>query len=335
MSLPPNPEPDSRPTAPAAVATRGLTRRFGEVQAVADVALTIARGEMFGLVGPDGAGKSTLIRLLCGILPPTAGSAELLGLDLATHPAAVKARIGYLSQAFTLYGDLTVDENIEFFADLHGVRDAASRRNALLEFTRLTPFRSRLAAALSGGMKKKLALACTLIHTPDIIFLDEPSTGVDPVSRGEFWSILSRILAQGVTIVMTTPYLDEAERCTRIAFMHRGAIIRVGTPDEIKAAMPGRLYSVQCAALQAAYHALKQRWAAAQIVRYGDRLHFRTVHGDAEQAEAAAWLASHGLPDCRFAPVTPSLEDVFVAEMSATSPAAPAPDTPLREEGRR
>lgn len=301
-----------------AIATAGLTRAFGPVQAVSGVTLNVARGAMFGLVGPDGAGKSTLIRLLCGILKPTAGTATVLGLDLAREAEAIKARIGYLSQAFTLYGDLTVDENLEFFADLHGVEKVAARRNELLDFTRLTPFRTRLAQALSGGMKKKLALACTLIHTPDIIFLDEPSTGVDPVSRGEFWSILSRILARGVTVFMTTPYLDEAERCHRIAFMHHGAIIRTGTPAEIKAALPGRLYEVLCPALPDAYGALKQRWDATQVVRYGDRLHFRVVRGDAEQTEAELWLASHGVAGCQFNPIEPSLEDVFVAEMSGS-----------------
>lgn len=315
--MPPSPSPSP------AITTTGLSRTFGTVQAVTDVTLTVTRGEMFGLVGPDGAGKSTLLRLLCGILKASSGSATVLGFDLAADPESVKARIGYLSQAFTLYGDLTVDENIEFFADLHGVHNFRAERNRLLDFTRLTPFRGRMAQALSGGMKKKLALACTLIHTPEIIFLDEPSTGVDPVSRGEFWSILSRILAQGVTIVMTTPYLDEAERCHRVALMHRSKLIQTGTPDEIKARLPGRLYQIVGADLAAAYRQLKRRWDATRVVRYGDRLHFRTLT-DAETAEAAAWLTTGGVTGCRFEPIEPSLEDVFVAEMSAThSPGGP------------
>ena len=180
-----------------AIDTEALARSFGETKAVAGLDLCVRRGEMYGLVGPDGAGKSTAIRLLCGILRPSGGRARVLGYDLGDQTAEIKARIGYLSQSFTLYGDLTIDENLEFFADLHGVRGFAQRRNELLEFTRLTPFRGRLAQALSGGMKKKLALACTLIHTPELILLDEPSTGVDPVSRGEFWNILSGILEQG------------------------------------------------------------------------------------------------------------------------------------------
>jgi ABC-2 type transport system ATP-binding protein len=227
--------------AEAAIRVTGLARSFGAVTAVSGLDLTVRKGEMFGIIGPDGAGKSTLIRMLCGLLTPTAGTATVLGSDLIAQPEAVKARIGYLSQNFTLYGDLTVDENIEFFADLHGVRDFAASRDALLAFTRLAPFRKRLAQALSGGMKKKLALACTLIHTPELIFLDEPSTGVDPVSRGEFWNILGGILSQKVTIVLTTPYLDEAERCHRVGLMHRGRILKCSTPAELAAQSNGNL----------------------------------------------------------------------------------------------
>ena len=182
----------STSTSPAIV-TRALARSFGATVAVASLDLEVARGEMFGLVGPDGAGKSTAIRLLCGLLRPTGGEGEVLGYDLRRNAVEIKAHIGYLSQEFTLYGDLSVDENMAFFANLHGVPDFCTRREELLAFTRLTPFRARLAAALSGGMKKKLALACTLVHTPDLLLLDEPSTGVDPVSRGEFWSTLSAV----------------------------------------------------------------------------------------------------------------------------------------------
>jgi ABC-2 type transport system ATP-binding protein len=239
-----------------AILTQGLARSFGPVTAVAGLDLEVHRGEMFGLVGPDSAGKSTAIRLLCGILKPTGGKGRVLGIDLTTEAEKIKSRIGYLSQSFTLYGDLTVDENIEFFADIHGVKGFRKRRDELLDFTRLTPFRKRLAQTLSGGMKKKLALVCTLVHTPEIIFLDEPSTGVDPVSRGEFWNILSGILEEGVTILMTTPYLDEADRCHRIALIHKGRIIRIGTPDEVKAALPGKVFKIECANLNSAYKTL-------------------------------------------------------------------------------
>ena len=181
------------PTDNLALTVTDLQRSFAGVPAVTGLNLELQRGEMFGLVGPDGAGKSTAIRLFCGLLRPTAGAGQVLGFDLVREPDKIKAAIGYLSQNFTLYGDLSIDENIEFFAQLHGVSHYRQRRDELLAFTRLTPFRERLAQALSGGMKKKLALACALIHTPQILFLDEPSTGVDPVSRGEFWTILSAL----------------------------------------------------------------------------------------------------------------------------------------------
>lgn len=307
------------PPASPALCTVGLSRSFGTVRAVSDVSLTVARGEMFGLVGPDGAGKSTLIRLLCGILQPTSGAATVLGLDLATRPEAIKARIGYLSQAFTLYGDLTVDENIEFFADLHGVPDFRARRDRLLEFTRLAPFRNRLAQALSGGMKKKLALACTLIHTPELIFLDEPSTGVDPVSRGEFWNILSGILEQGVTIMMTTPYLDEADRCTRVGLMHRGRIVRCGTPAEVKASLPGKVYRIECANPSAVARALRARLPAVRSVVYGGHLDFWAPDGEAGRQAAVQALAASGLGPVATRPIPPSMEDVFVALLGGES----------------
>ncbi len=295
------------------IQTERLARAFGAIQAVASLDLAVRRGEMFGLVGPDGAGKSTAIRLLCGILKPTSGRGRILGCDLERQAEQIKARIGYLSQEFTLYGDLTVDENLEFFAAIHGVADFNQRRNALLEFTRLTPFRSRLAQALSGGMKKKLALACTLIHTPEIIFLDEPSTGVDPVSRGEFWTILSGILDQGVTILMTTPYLDEAERCHRVALMHRGRLFMTGTPEEVKAAMPGRIFRLEAPAPGPAYAALRRRWPVTRLVRYADHLRFRALAGEPEAREAAGELERQGLGPVAIRDQPPSLEDAFVA----------------------
>jgi len=301
----------------AAIETLGLARAFGPVAAVDGLDLRVGVGEMFGLVGPDGAGKSTAIRLLCGILKPTGGRGLILGLDLATQAEQIKARIGYLSQSFTLYGDLTVDENIEFFARIHGVRDYRQRRDELLEFTRLSPFRQRLAQALSGGMKKKLALACTLIHTPDLIFLDEPSTGVDPVSRGEFWSILSDILEQGITIFMTTPYLDEAERCHRIGLMHRGRIFMTGSPEEVKGSMPGAVFHIDSPSAGAAYKALRAQWPSSKLVPYGDRIHLWTEGGEDDARLSVAMLQEQGLGPAEFRRIAPSLEDVFVALLSS------------------
>ena len=308
---------DSAPSTAPVIRARGLARAFGATKAVDGLDLEVARGEMFGLVGPDGAGKSTAIRLLCGILKPTGGSAEVLGFDLATEPERIKARIGYLSQNFTLYGDLTVDENLEFFAALHGVRGFARRRDELLEFTRLVPFRRRLAQALSGGMKKKLALACTLIHTPDLIFLDEPSTGVDPVSRGEFWNILSEVLDQGVTVFMTTPYLDEAERCGRIGLMHRGALFMHGTPETVRAAMPGRIFLLRSPAPDRAYRTLRRRWPSTELVLYGDRLHLWTERGEDDARAAVEMLEQSGCGPAAFEATAPTLEDAFVALVGA------------------
>ncbi len=305
------------------IETHLLGRSFGDVAAVKGLDLTIQRGTFFGLIGPDGAGKSTAIRLLCGILAPTRGEGQILGFNLLKNVEAIKARIGYLSQAFTLYGDLTVDENIEFFADLHGVDRFERRRDELLSFTRLAPFRQRLASVLSGGMKKKLALACALIHTPEILFLDEPSTGVDPVSRGEFWLILQALLAQNITILMTTPYLDEAERCHQIALMNAGQIIRVDTPNAVKNDLRGRMYSiVGGSSLQTIHQILQQRWTPTALVRYGDRLHFFAARGTDEIRDATAWLTQNGQSGFLFRPIEPSLEDVFVSLMNNTQEGA-------------
>jgi len=218
------------------IETRGLTRRFGELTAVDHVDLTVTRGEIFGLVGPDGAGKTTMLRMLCGLMDPTEGSARVAGHDVAKESRAVKDQIGYMAQRFGLYADLTVEENMVFYADLFGIvgaeRDALKLQ--LLKMTRMEPFRARQAGRLSGGMKQKLALMCTLLHRPQILLLDEPTNGVDPLSRRDFWVILHQLLAEGITILMTTAYLDEAERCHRVGLMHRGKLIRCAPPDDMK-----------------------------------------------------------------------------------------------------
>ncbi len=220
----------------AIIETHGLTRRFGDLTAVDHLDLSVAQGEIFGLVGPDGAGKTTTLRMLCGLMAPSAGSARVAGHDVAREPQAVKDQIGYMAQRFGLYGDLTVEENMNFYADLFGIMGAERRRLAedLLKMTRLEPFRARQAGRLSGGMKQKLALMCTLLHRPRILFLDEPTNGVDPVSRRDFWTILYQLLKDGITIFMTTAYLDEAERCNRVGLMHKGKLIRCETPEAMK-----------------------------------------------------------------------------------------------------
>ena len=212
-----------------------VAKRYGRTDAVRELSLTVGAGEMFGLIGPDGAGKTTTIRLICGLLAADAGRVRVLDLDPVRDHRALTGSVGYLSQRFSLYGDLSIDENIAFFAEIHGVRHYTARRNRLLEMTQLAPFRSRLADRLSGGMKQKLALACTLVHEPKLIVLDEPTTGVDPVSRREFWKLLSEFLSQGITIVMATPYLDEAERCTRVALLHDGRLLALDRPDALRA----------------------------------------------------------------------------------------------------
>ena len=217
-----------------AVAAQGLTKKFKTLAAVADLDLTVKPGEIFGLVGPDGAGKTTTLRLLSTAMEQTSGEAQVLGFDVRRDEEKIRDRIGYMPQRFSLYGDLTVDENIEFFADIYGVpREARNKRKKeLLEFTNLAPFTGRRGRNLSGGMQKKLALACNLIHTPEILMLDEPTTGVDPISRREFWRILYGLT--GVTIIVTTPYMDEAERCNRVALLREGKMLLCDTPAEIK-----------------------------------------------------------------------------------------------------
>ena len=223
----------------AAIEMTNVSKRYGATEALIAVTLDVQRGEMFGLIGSDGAGKTTAIRLMCGLLQPDAGAIRILGHDPVREHRAVTERVGYLSQRFSLYGDLTIDENIAFFAEIHGVRDYRQRRDQLLEMTQLTSFRARLADRLSGGMKQKLALACTLVHEPALIILDEPTTGVDPVSRREFWKLLSEFLSRGITILMSTPYLDEAERCSRVALMHEGRVLACDEPSRLRAEMPG------------------------------------------------------------------------------------------------
>jgi ABC-2 type transport system ATP-binding protein len=222
----------------AIIETRELTKRFGELTAVDHLNLSVERGEIFGLVGPDGAGKTTTLRMLCGLMDPTEGSAVVAGHDAARESQAVKDQIGYMAQRFGLYGDLTVDENMAFYADLFDITgaDREELTGRLLRMTRMEEFRGRQAGRLSGGMKQKLALMCTLLHRPQILFLDEPTNGVDPVSRRDFWAILYQLLKDGITIFMTTAYLDEAERCNRVGLMHKGKLIRCETPREMKRA---------------------------------------------------------------------------------------------------
>lgn len=297
----------------SAVETFGLGKAFEAVEAVRSLDLAIREGEMFGLVGPDGAGKTTIIRMLCGILKPTSGRARVLGLDLETESDEIKNHIGYFSQRFSLYGDLTVDENIEFFAEIHLVRDFHKRREELLEFTRLRPFRNRLGDKLSGGMRQKLALACTLIHTPRLIFLDEPTTGVDPVSRRDFWKILSSLLRSGITIVMTTPYMDEAERCTRVGLLNRGRLVAADAPQNLKTLMRGTVVEIICPEIRRAFAALRNLAEVREVQIFGDRLNIVVEDPGTDIIRIESALLKERIPIMQKRILSPSLENVFIS----------------------
>jgi ABC-2 type transport system ATP-binding protein len=302
-----------------AVETRGLGRSFEAVEAVRDLNLEVREGEMFGIVGPDGAGKTTTIRMLCGILTPTSGGASVLGFDIVNDADRLKSRVGYFSQKFSLYGDLTIDENIEFFAEIHRVRDFRARREELLEFTRLAPFRKRLADRLSGGMRQKLALACALIHTPRIIFLDEPTTGVDAVSRRDFWKILSSLLRSGITIVMSTPYMDEAERCSRVGLLAVGRLVAADTPQGLRRLMRGTVVEIVCPDIRRGFAVLKGIPGIAEIQLFGDRLNAVVTAPERELPLIERALAAEGIPVLQARALAPSLENVFISVTQSAS----------------
>lgn len=299
----------------AVLECNNLTKKFDDLTAVDGLRLSVQHGEMFGIVGPDGAGKTTTFRMLVGALLPTAGTATILGFDLVKESKKIKREIGYLSQRFSLYGDLSVDENIEFFAEINEVYDYKDRREELLAFTRLTPFRTRLAEQLSGGMKQKLALACTLIHRPKILFLDEPTTGVDPVSRRDFWKILSNLLKENITIVLSTPYLDEAERCSRIALMNQGKVMVVDTPQNIKSLMKGEIVEVVCEPIHEAFKLLKGNPFLIDVQAFGDRLNVILENGRRDFPQIEKVLKDHRIQCHESRTVSPSLENVFISLM--------------------
>ena len=310
----------------SAIRSTGLRRTFDDLVAVEGLNLDIAAGEIFGLVGPDGAGKTTTMRMLTGILPPTGGAAEVAGFDVVRHAERLKEHIGYMSQRFGLYPDLTVMENIEFYADIYGVpaRGRVEKIDRLLSFSNLTPFKQRLAGNLSGGMKQKLGLACALIHTPRVLFLDEPTNGVDPVSRRDFWRILYQLVREGVTIFVSTAYLDEAERCNRLALLHQGRLLGLGTPDEVKAMMPGALLEVRTAAPRRTASLLRAHLAGASVGLFGDRVHVAVRDTAAAESAIRRLVAAAGFESLAIRPIEPSLEDVFVSVLAAKEAATDA-----------
>jgi len=305
-------------------------KAFGTTRAVDGLSFSVGRGEMFGIIGPDGAGKTTALRLICGLLNVDAvdgGTVRVRGVDpFAQHRVAART-IGYVSQRFSLYGDLSIDENIEFFARIHGVADFAVRRQRLLDLTGLSPFRSRLAERLSGGMKQKLALACTLVHEPPVLVLDEPTTGVDPVSRREFWKLLAEFLSQGLTIVMATPYLDEAERCGRVALVAAGRVLAEDEPGRLQAAATGTLIEVVADPPRRALEVARTIAGADRVQLFGDRLHVRVATGSDFEPVRQALLAA-GIDIAGARPIVATLEDVFIDRLArvAADKATPAPE---------
>jgi ABC-2 type transport system ATP-binding protein len=295
-----------------------LTRCFGKLTAVDRLNLEVEQGEIFGLVGPDGAGKTTTLRLLCGLLDPTSGRVILDGHDVRLELGRIKDRIGYMPQKSGLYVDLTVRENMDFYADLFGI--SAAERSALtarlLKMTRMEPFQDRPAGKLSGGMKQKLSLMCALLHRPEVLFLDEPTNGVDPVSRRDFWTILYQLVKEGMTVVVTTAYLDEAERCNRVGLMHRGRLIRCDSPGALRHQFTEPCFEVQVPDLNRARDFLEKSEGVLSVEPAGAVLHLFLYPDRTSAASLERSLEQAGLGPAEFRQMTPSLEDVFIASIS-------------------
>jgi ABC-2 type transport system ATP-binding protein len=296
------------------VCLQGLTRDFGPLQAVAGLTFDVARGELFGIVGPDGAGKTTTLRMLSGVLRPTAGDATIAGKSVVNDPESVKPHIAYMSQRFGLYADLTVRENIEFYADLYQVprTHRPARLDRLYQFSALGPFEDRLAGKLSGGMKQKLSLCCALIHHPEVMLLDEPTFGVDPISRRDLWLILHEMVADGMTALVSTAYLDEAERCDRVAMLHKGHVIALDTPDSLRRQFHGEIYTVRTDNPRRARNVLRMHPRVRDAVLFGDTVH--TTLGDRERdwPVVRQQLEAEGISILQEGPIEPALENVFI-----------------------
>jgi len=306
--------------APPAVHIENLTKRFGDFVAVDRVSIDVRRGEIFGFLGPNGAGKSTTIRILCGLLAPTSGSATVGGYDVATHPEEIRQRIGYMSQRFSLYDDMTVEENINFFGGVYGVMGErlATRRDYVLQMAGLEDRRTSMTRLLSGGWKQRLALGCAILHEPPILFLDEPTSGVDPIARVSFWDLIYQLSAAGHTVFVTTHYMDEAEYCHRLALMGAGRVIALGSPAELKESLgAGHLLNLESSNLLGSMTALRGRPGIEDVAVFGSGLHVKVDVDTTAEVEIRATLAAAGIQIQKLEPITPSMEDVFVTLMES------------------
>jgi ABC-2 type transport system ATP-binding protein len=308
-----------------AVRMVNLVKRFGDFVAVDKVTLEIGRGEIFGFLGPNGAGKSTTIRILCGLLAPTSGSATVGGRDVATQAEEIRRHIGYMSQRFSLYDDLTVEENIEFFGGVYGVSQKAlpERRDYVLKMAGLEDHRKSMTRLLSGGWKQRLALGCAILHEPPILFLDEPTSGVDPVARRNFWDLIYQLSVAGHTIFVTTHYMDEAEYCHRIALMYGGRVIALGSPEELKGSFGvGHLFMLESSNLLGAMTALQSRPEILDVAVFGSGLHVKVENGETAEANIRAALDSASIRVDTLEPIAPTMEDVFVSLIEREEKAA-------------
>ena len=299
-----------------AVEIHDLVKTFGSFIAVDHVNLTVGRGEIFGFLGPNGAGKSTTIRMLCGLLKPTSGSATVGGLDIATQSEAVKQNIGYMSQRFSLYDDLSVEENIDFFSGIYSVprERRAARKDYVLKMAGIEERRSSLTSLLSGGWKQRLALGCAILHEPPILFLDEPTSGVDPIARRTFWDLIYQLSGAGHTIFVSTHYMDEAEYCHRLALMYRGKVIALGTPAKLKHSLSGHhLFHLEVSDLLGAMNTLEKLPGLSEIAVFGGGLHVTAADADRAPGEMHSALEQAGISVPMLEPIQPSMEDVFVA----------------------
>ena len=311
---------EPEPSADTIVEVQNLTKRFGSFTAVAGISFAVRRGEIFGFLGPNGAGKSTTIRMLCGLLAPTSGAGRVAGFDIVHEAEKIKTRIGYMSQKFSLYDELTVEENIDFYSGIYCLPKAkkAERKAWVLKMAGLEAHRTSRTSELSGGWKQRLALGCAVLHEPPILFLDEPTSGVDPISRRQFWDLIYSLSGQGVTVFVTTHYMEESEYCDRLGIIYRGELIALGTPRELKTKhMPEAVLEVDCAQPNEAMSTLQKLSEIKEVALFGNGLH--AVAADPVKADAAirAALASGGFKLDRLERITPTLEDVFVSLIEA------------------